>query len=148
LEPIAEIERRWFYDDSIATTPESTSAALQSIEQPIWLIAGGHDKGLDLASVAQRIAARVEGVALLGQTTPRLRALLQARQTPEGRPHVQACAGMEQAVRWCFERSRPGDVILLSPACASFGMFQNFVDRARAFRQAVIRLAPEARQAG
>jgi UDP-N-acetylmuramoylalanine--D-glutamate ligase len=148
LEPIAEVDGRWFYDDSIATTPESTLAALAALEAPVWLIAGGHDKGLDLNEVAQRIAERVKGVALLGQTAPVLRELV-GRHSPAGRvPAMQEFTHMDGAVAWCYHRSEPGDVILLSPACASFGMFRNFVDRAEAFRRAIFQIQAPLRQAG
>ncbi len=149
IECVAEIDGRRFFDDSIATTPESTLAALESLEGPIWLIAGGHDKGLDLAEVARRIAERVEGAALLGQTA----AVLEQRIAQCARPGraipIGRCASMPEAVRWCFERSKRGDAIVLSPACASFGMFRNFVERAEVFRRAVWELgtAPGSRAA-
>jgi UDP-N-acetylmuramoylalanine--D-glutamate ligase len=136
LEAVVEVAGRRFYDDSIATTPESTLAALDSLREPIWLIAGGHDKGSDLTAVANRIAERASGVALLGQTAKNLRRLIEQARTPNSTIAIRDCGSMFEAVRWCFEQSRPGDVILLSPACASFGMFQNFVDRARVFREA------------
>ncbi len=148
LELVAEFSGRRFIDDSIATTPESTLAALDSLAQPIWLIAGGSDKGLDLGPVARRIAQRVEGVALLGQTGSTLRRLLEESDRAGERLRIQTCDSMDKAVRWCSEMSQAGDVILLSPACASFGMFHNFVDRARAFRRAVDAVRTTRRAAG
>ncbi len=145
LEFIGERNGRSFYDDSIATTPESTLAALEALSHPIWLIAGGYDKGLDLNSVAERIAHRVEGLALIGQTAGTIQQLVKKRQTLK---RVRDCTSMEEAVAWCFDNSKPGDAILLSPACASFGMFQNFVERGRVFRQAVHGLALPLNQAG
>jgi UDP-N-acetylmuramoylalanine--D-glutamate ligase len=148
LQLVAEIADRRFYDDSIATTPESTLAALDSLIGPIWLIAGGYDKGMDLTAVARRMAERVEGVALLGQTAGVLRRLMNAHNHSARKPVIQDCAGMDEAVAWCFSQSRRGDVVLLSPACASFGMFHNFVDRANAFRRSVVRLSAPLRIAG
>ena len=148
LELVEQIDGRRFYDDSIATTPESTLAALDALSGPIWLIAGGHDKGLDLELVARRIADRVNGVALLGQTASTLDQLIGRYAQRGSRPQVQQCGGMEEAVRWCFGRSRPGDAVLLSPACASFGMFQNFVERAEVFCRAVRELRAVLRRAG
>jgi UDP-N-acetylmuramoylalanine--D-glutamate ligase len=148
LELIAEIDGRRFYDDSIATTPESTLAALDSLSGPIWLIAGGYDKGMDLTSVARKTAVRVKGVALLGQTAQTLRQLIGSQAYPNPQVEIQECPTMEQAVTWCFSRSRGGDIILLSPACASFGMFHNFVERAEVFRNCVLELKPPLRIAG
>lgn len=148
LEPVAEVDGRWFYDDSIATTPESTLAALDSLSEPIWLIAGGYDKGMDLTAVARRIAERVEGVALLGQTATTLRRLMESRPSPDHSAKIQECMGMDEAVRWCYSRSRRGEIILLSPACASFGMFHNFVERAQVFRSCVRLLESPLRVAG
>jgi len=147
LEPVLELEGRQFYDDSIATTPESTLAALEAIDRPIWLIAGGYDKGLDLNQVALKIADLVRGVALIGQTAPSLNRLLRETRPPQ-EPLICEAASMEEAVEWCYANSRAGDAILLSPACASFGMFQNFVHRAEVYRQAVDRLRWLGRKAG
>ena len=143
-----QVDGRWFYDDSIATTPESTLAALDSLSEPIWLIAGGYDKGMDLTVVARRIAERVEGVALLGQTANTLRRLMESQSGPDHKATIQGCVSMDEAVRWCFSQSRRGDIILLSPACASFGMFLNFVERAQMFRHCVRRLETPLRVAG
>lgn len=148
LELVAEVDGRWFYDDSIATTPESTLAALDSLSEPIWLIAGGYDKGMDLATVGRRIAERVEGVALLGQTAGRLRRLVDCHPQSGQQVQIQECTSMEEAVTWCFSHSSRGDFILLSPACASFGMFRNFVERGQVFRQCVVRLKAPLRNAG
>jgi UDP-N-acetylmuramoylalanine--D-glutamate ligase len=148
LEPLAEVAGRRFYDDSIATTPESTLAALDALSQAIWLIAGGHDKGSDFTAVARRIAERVQGVALLGQTAGKLQELVERFQSPERQIVIKRCNDMNEAVSWCFNQSRPGDCVLLSPACASFGMFQNFVDRAQAFRRAAESLRSMRRKAG
>jgi UDP-N-acetylmuramoylalanine--D-glutamate ligase len=148
LQLVAEIDGRRFYDDSIATTPESTLAALESLSEPIWLIAGGYDKGMDLTAVARRISERAQGVALIGQTAGTLRRLMSSATQTVCSIRVQECTCMDEAVAWCFSESRRGDVVLLSPACASFGMFLNFVDRANAFRQCVRRLGVPMRIAG
>jgi UDP-N-acetylmuramoylalanine--D-glutamate ligase len=157
LEFVAEVAGRNYYEDSIATTPESTQAALAAFPgRRIWLIAGGSDKQVDLSGVARSIAERVEGVALIGQTGPSLASLIRqswaagsgaarAESALSSRPdHAAAtlamCDDLPAAVRWCHWHASPGDVILLSPACASFGMFTNFVHRAEVFRQAVAEL--------
>ena len=137
LELVGELGGRRFFDDSKATTPEATAAALAAIQEPIWLIAGGADKGLDLALLAQRIRRQVKGVVLLGDVGIRLGELL-AGPTPENRrPCISYSEHMDSAVAWCFAHSEAGEAIVLSPASASFGMFVNYVQRGRAFRQAV-----------
>jgi UDP-N-acetylmuramoylalanine--D-glutamate ligase len=148
IELVGVVDGRRFYDDSIATTPESTLAALEALSGPIWLIAGGYDKGLDLNRAARRIAERVEGVALLGQTAGTLATLIVGHASPANQPQMRHCSSMQEAVAWCFDESRPGDAVVLSPACASFGMFQNYVERAEVFCRAARSLQCRLRRAG
>lgn len=137
LELVVEVGGRRFFDDSKATTPEATSAALEALSGPIWLIAGGADKGLDLTELARSITARVQGVVLLGEVGTKLGRNLARCVGIEQRPLITYAQDMGKAVAWCYSHSEPGDLILLSPACASFGMFPNYVERGRAFRQAI-----------
>jgi len=87
-------------------------------------------------------------VALLGQTASRLRKLLEQHDTSNKVIRIQDCRSMAEAVSWCFSQSRAGDAVLLSPACASFGMFHNFVERAEVFCRAVQELRTSLRRAG
>jgi UDP-N-acetylmuramoylalanine--D-glutamate ligase len=138
LEWFATIEGRRFYNDSAATTPESTIAALRSLDMPVWLLAGGKSKGFDFASLAAEIGWRASGAAFFGTAGEelRLRATTQARQFP-----CIAVETMEKALRWCWLRSRPAEAIVLSPACASTDQFRNFQRRGRRFAALVERLA-------
>jgi UDP-N-acetylmuramoylalanine--D-glutamate ligase len=131
LERVAQIAGRTFYNDSLATTPESAQVALQAFEAPVWLLAGGSDKGADFAELAGVVARRAKGSAFYGQTGSRLAALVRSHQ-PRG--EVCEAATLAQAFQWAWSRSSPGEVILLSPACASFDQFQNFAERGQAFR--------------
>lgn len=160
LERVAEIAGRVFYNDSIATTPESTCAALEAFEAPLILIAGGYDKGIDLEPLAVRAFERAKGVALIGKTGPvLLRHLDRCRESrsqgsacePVARHHSQEVASnrgpavtlagdLEKAIRWAWEQSVPGDVIVLSPGCASYDQFRNFEHRGNSFREQVRRL--------
>jgi UDP-N-acetylmuramoylalanine--D-glutamate ligase len=125
---------RW-YDDSKATTPASVVAALQGFESVV-LIAGGRNKGLDLGPLAAE-AARVKAVVAIGDAADEV-----ARAFEGVRPVVTA-GSMDEAVALAGERAQPGDVVLLSPGCASFDWYGNYGERgddfARAVRQLVAR---------
>ena len=117
------------YNDTTATTPEAALAALATIHGPWVLIAGGSDKRLDFARLAERLreADGLRAVVLLpGSGTDRLRPLLDGCR-------IEAAADMAQAVDHALALARPGDAVLLSPACASFGLFTNEFDRGDQF---------------
>jgi len=130
LQFVAEGRGRRFYNDSLATTPESALCALEAFDAPVLLLAGGYDKQVDLKAFAEGIARRAKGVALLGQTAPKLEELLSQLGADVLRYRAES---LEDAFRWVVERSAAGDVVLLSPACASFDWFKNFADRGRQF---------------
>lgn len=140
LELVREIGGRRFYNDSIATTPESTIAAIQAFDDPLLLIAGGYDKRIDLSPVAQLAARRAKAIALIGQTADALAHATRLAGGPTP-PPVHLAEDLQTAVNWAWHHSAPGDVILLSPACASYDQFQNFEHRGQAFRRAVADLA-------
>lgn len=126
-----------FVNDTTATAPAAAIAALRAADGPVRLIAGGSEKLTDFGPFAREVAARAASVILLdGDATPRLRgALLEAGVAPErlAGPY----GSMPDAVRTAAALAEAGDVVLLSPACASFGMFSDEFDRGRAFRAAV-----------
>jgi UDP-N-acetylmuramoylalanine--D-glutamate ligase len=130
LEPIAVINGRRFINDTTATTPESTIAALESMDTTTWLLAGGVSKGVDLEALIDSIVRHTGGAAFFGATGADLLAGLRARL-----PDFPAVAKetMKEALRWCWQASRPGDSILLSPACASYDQYQNFQQRGEEF---------------
>jgi len=135
LERVGEYGGVVYYNDSLATTPDAAIAALQAFAEPLVLIAGGSSKGADFTALGAQLAAgRVQAVILLGEEGERIaRAALQAGFAGE---LVQGCQGMAQAVEAARARARPGEVVLLSPGCASFGMFANYKDRGEQFRRA------------
>jgi UDP-N-acetylmuramoylalanine--D-glutamate ligase len=129
-----------FYNDTAATVPEAAKAAVEALEGRgrVLLAAGGSDKGLDLAPLADA-AGKAAALALLAGTgSEKLKALLQGRGIPFQGPFDS----VDTAVKALLEESRPGDIILLSPGCASFGMFLNEFDRGIRWKEAVKRLAP------
>ena len=134
LELVCEAAGRRFYNDSLATTPESAMVALAAFEQPIILFAGGYDKGSDLTDMARAIATKpAKAVALMGTTGPRLNQLLD-QFDPEHQVPRTVSADFTSAFQWAIEHSLPGDVLLMSPGCASYDWFHNFVDRGNQFR--------------
>ena len=138
LERFAVIQGRRFYNDSAATTPESTVAALESLDEPIWLLAGGRDKGFDFTGLAAAIAERARGAAFFGSVAATLQSRVAAL---DARLPSAAAETLEQSLRWCWDRSRPGDAIVLSPACSSHDQFCNFRQRGERFVALVAELA-------
>ncbi len=119
------------YDDSAATTPESTIAAIRSCRRPAWLMVGGHDKGLDHAALTAAIAQRCRGAAFYGAVGERLREQTAAHR---GALRITAVETLRGALSWCWRRARPGDAIILSPACSSHDQFRNYRHRSQVFR--------------
>ncbi len=147
LEPLAEIGGVTYINDTTATAPAAATAALRAMAAPTVLIAGGSEKGTDFAEFAREVATggRVRAVVTLdGDATPRLRAAIEGAGFDPARVHGPA-RGMAEAVRLAVGLAGRGDVVLLSPGCASFGMFRNEFDRGDAFRAAVADLAGEGR---
>jgi UDP-N-acetylmuramoylalanine--D-glutamate ligase len=137
FESIAVIDGRRFYNDSTATTPESTIAALRSLDGPTWLLAGGKSKGFDFQPLAADIVGHACGAALFGSVRNELRERVAA---VEAQFPCVAVETMQEALDWCWRRSRPGDAIVLSPACASTDQFRNFHERGKQFAEFVCRL--------
>jgi UDP-N-acetylmuramoylalanine--D-glutamate ligase len=138
LERVRERAGVSFYNDSIATSPTATLAALAAIRQPIWLIAGGYDKGISFRALGEAIVQRVKGVCLIGSTAPQIAEAIGAAQRPgQSLPVITFCSALADAVRVAADAATPGDVVLLSPACASYDQFRNFVERGRLFKQLV-----------
>ena len=139
MEFVAEVDRRRFYNDSLATTPESATCALNAFPGRVVLLAGGYDKQVDLTAFAQSAAERCEIIAWMGQTAQGLDAAAKDWAQRHSRPTDgwKVTHSLAEAFDWAWSHSQPGDVILLSPACASFDWFQNFADRGEQFRKLV-----------
>jgi UDP-N-acetylmuramoylalanine--D-glutamate ligase len=145
VELVASIGGVDYYDDSKGTNVGATVAALEGLGkafggagQQIVLIAGGDGKGQDFAPLAEPSARYVRAVLLIGRDAPRLRAAIE----PSGVPLFDLPA-LPQAVRRASGLARPGDAVLLSPACASLDMFTNYAHRAQVFVDAVREIALE-----
>jgi UDP-N-acetylmuramoylalanine--D-glutamate ligase len=135
LEFVAEVNGRRCFNDSKSTTPEATGLALQSISEQIVLLAGGYDKQIDLSAIAATAVSRCRAVALLGQTGPVLGKLIEqaARAANVTGPTCRCFESLAPAVAWSLQVSAPGDVVLLSPGCASYDWFLNYIERGEQF---------------
>ncbi len=133
LEFVAEYGGVRYYNDSIATTPQRTLAALQSFSEPIILIAGGYDKQLSFAPLAEGVHRRVKHLVLLGATAPKIREAVLAL----GDFSLEVVENLEQAVAAAKNKAKPGDCVLLSPACASYDQYADFMERGAHFRKLV-----------
>lgn len=136
LKFVREVNGVKYYDDSIATTPGSAIAALKSFEQPKVIILGGSSKGGDFAEMAELAGkSNVRTAVLIGQEAARIEPLIKAQNVPTINlgEHVR----MPEIVQTVANAAQSGDVVLMSPACASFGMFKNYKDRGEQFVAAV-----------
>ena len=135
LESVTKIRGVEFINDSKATNVNSTWYALESTSKPIIWIAGGVDKGNDYTVLEQLVKKKVRAMICLGVDNTKLHAAFSK--------HVDIvvnCTNMRDAVRMAYQLGNPGDAVLLSPACASFDLFQNYEDRGKKFKDAVIQL--------
>lgn len=137
LEHVRTVDGVYFYNDSAATIPEAALEAVTSFGGSVRLIAGGSDKNLDL-TLFDRISEQVAELSLLaGTASDRIAERLGETRRSWYGPYND----IDRCVRETAARSKPGDVVLLSPGCASFGMFRNEFDRGRRFKAAVNQLA-------
>ncbi|MGZ8203826.1 MAG: UDP-N-acetylmuramoyl-L-alanine--D-glutamate ligase [Burkholderiales bacterium] len=136
LQKVVEINGVAFYDDSKGTNVGATVAALNGMSAPVVLIAGGDGKGQDFRPLAEPVAAHARAVVLLGRDADAIAHVLEDAPVALARAN-----GMEEAVETAYRASRPGDAVLLSPACASYDMFRSYVHRGEVFVGAVRALA-------
>jgi len=132
-----------FYNDSIGSSPSRTMATIRSFGDRVILIAGGYDKHLSYDEMGEVLAERVKCLVLFGQTSDKIEAALKYGVKKSGRGTgipVYRCTSMEEAVRTAYENAVPGDVVLLSPASASFDHYRNFEERGNHFKKIVLEL--------
>ncbi len=135
------VEEAWgvrYYNDSISTTPDRAVAGIRSFSEPIILIAGGYDKGLPFDRMAEAVNEHVKTLILIGETAQAIQeAVERIRAGQSASPEIIHAASLEDAVMKAVHCAVSGDVVLLSPGCASFDMFRNFAERGDAFRRLV-----------
>ncbi len=132
MERVAEIGGVLFVNDSKGTTVAATQAALEALTRPAVLIAGGDGKGQDFAPLKSPVSKHCRAVILLGRDAPAIAAALSGVEAI-----VEFAPALEVAVARAIARARPGDAVLLSPACASLDMFRDYVERGDRFKAAV-----------
>ena len=142
LEHVATVDGVDYYNDSKATNVDAARWSLLAFTRPVLVVLGGRWKGGDFAVLGPALRERGRRVLAIGEARERVRAAL------EGVVPVEACASLDEAVERARAAARPGDVVLLAPACSSFDMFRDYEDRGRAFKAAVRRLAAGAPHGG
>jgi UDP-N-acetylmuramoylalanine--D-glutamate ligase len=131
MEPVRELRDVTWINDSKATNVGAAIAALEGLDRPVVLIAGGDGKGADFSPLRRAVARHAHHVLLIGRD-----AAVIAAAIGEAAP-VEHCRSLSEAVGRAAGLARPGDAVLLAPACASFDMFRDFTARGDAFREAV-----------
>ncbi len=138
LEFVAEIEGVKYYNDTTASIPQAAISALQAFEQPIVLIAGGTDKNLDFENFGKEIVEKTKQVILLkGNATEKIFSQIKKYASKDFYAAIEIVDSMEKAVSLARKFAEKGDVVLLSPGAASFGLFNNEFDRGDKFKKAV-----------
>ena len=125
-----------FYNDSIASSPSRTIAGLRSFTQKVILIAGGYDKHIPYDVLGPEICAHVSKLFLCGATAGKIRAAVEQAEGTE-KPEITDCGDFENAVRTAAAAAKGGDIVLMSPASASFDQFKNFMVRGECFKRIV-----------
>lgn len=139
LEFVRELNGVKWYNDSIGTSPASTIAGLKSFNEDIVLLAGGSDKGLDYEEIGKVIASKVKVLILTGPTSSKIEEA--TKKALNGKQiEIYYCTNMAEAVNLASETAKRGDVVLLSPASASFDLYQNFAQRGNIFKEFVTAL--------
>jgi len=138
LELVKEVKGVKYYNDSFSTTPETAIAAIKAFTEPLIIILGGSDKGSDYAPLGQTISSRrnLKAIILIGKMAPTIRHSIHNFSG-------QILSGgktMIQIIKQAELLAKPGDVVVLSPACASFDMFLNYKDRGNQFKAYVKKL--------
>lgn len=137
-----ELVRTWrgvrFYNDSIASSPSRTIAGLRSFKEKVILIAGGYDKHIPFDVLGPEVVEHVKLLILCGATADKIRAAVeQALGYRPGHPEILDVTPFQRAVETARDRAVPGDVVTLSPACAAFDQFKNFMERGKTFKSIV-----------
>ncbi|MCF7922038.1 MAG: UDP-N-acetylmuramoyl-L-alanine--D-glutamate ligase [Candidatus Marinimicrobia bacterium] len=128
IEYVGKIKGIRCYNDSKATNIASTEVAIHSFPEPLWLILGGKDKGGDFTSLVSQLEANTKAILLVGAAAD----LIETQMSPA--LPTRKVETIASAISYCLEHGKPGDVLLLSPACASFDQFDNFEVRGDHFR--------------
>ena len=138
LEFVRELNEVKWYNDSIGTSPTRTIAGLNSFSEKIVLIAGGYDKHLDYTPIAKPIVANVSKLILMGATAPKIEEAVAQELEMQGKElPIYHCNTLQETVEKAYEIANSDEIVLFSPASASFDMFKNFEERGEMFKKLV-----------
>ena len=140
LEPVAEINGVAYYNDSKATSVDATLKAIDAFSGGLWIILGGKDKGSDYTALREPLRAKARAALLIGAAAQKIASHLGQDSVP-----LFQCGTLAAALDEAYRGARPGETVLLAPACASFDQFQSFEHRGRVFKELVHTLAQGAR---
>ena len=144
LEQVRELRGVLFINDSIASSPSRTAAGLRAMKRRPIIIVGGYDKHIAFDSLGDDLCRYAKRVFITGATAEKIRAAIEASPLyPDSGLHFEMIDGFDAAVRAAAQSAQAGDIVLLSPACASFDAFPNFAARGRHFKQLVMELTDE-----
>ena len=141
IELVRELDGVRYYNDSIASSPTRTIAGLHSFDRRVILIAGGYDKHIPFDALGPEVCAHVKLLILCGATADKIRAAVEG--TPEyvpGQPEIVTVQSLSDAVELAHTRAQRGDIVTLSPACAAFDQFKNFMVRGESYKRMVAAL--------
>lgn len=136
IERVAAVRQVAYYNDSKATNPESSIKALEAFPGHVILLAGGRDKHTDLTEFMKLVKEKVDCLILIGEAGERFALAAREHQVK----HIERADSMEAAVQMAYDLAQPHQVVLLSPACASYDMFKNYEERGLVFKELVHRL--------
>lgn len=133
IEYVTEKNGVVYYNDSKGTNPDAAIKGIQAMNRPTWLIGGGYDKGSSYDEWLNSFDGKVRSLVLIGQTKEKIREAAERL----GVCSCILCEDLQEAVKICAEKAQPGEAVLLSPACASWGQFDNYEQRGDMFKEYV-----------
>lgn len=137
MEPVREKGGVKWYNDSIASSPTRTIAGLRAFDEKVILIAGGYDKHIPFTPLAPEIVLHVKLLILCGATADRIEQTVRECPDYHGTPEIIRCGSLQECVDTANACAQRGDIVTLSPACAAFDQFANFMERGRVFKEMV-----------
>ena len=140
IEHVRTLDGVKYYNDSIASSPTRTIAGLKAFDQKIILIAGGYDKHIPFEPMAPYINEKVKVLILSGPTAEKIEKAVKSDEKFDGSVKIIHSDSMEQSVKYAYENAEDGDIVTLSPACASFDAYPNFAERGNHYKKLVMEL--------
>jgi UDP-N-acetylmuramoylalanine--D-glutamate ligase len=137
LEFVRQVKGIDFYNDSKATSVDATLKAVDAFPGGLWIILGGKDKGLDYSVLREPLAAKAHAALLIGAAANKIAGAL------EGSVPLVDSKTLDAAIAHAYTHGKPGDTVLLAPACSSFDQFNSFEHRGEVFKQMVNQLEPK-----